>query len=109
MYVIFFFSSRIRHTRCALVTGVQTFALPICGVYGCRHGTACPGFVDKERSHTHRARFKEKQALVSLSPTGEILAGRVRRDAIQAGEEIRAQRPDQHGKASGREREWQYV
>src|SRR3546814_3818487 len=25
----FFFSSRRRHTRCALVTGVQTFALPI--------------------------------------------------------------------------------
>src|SRR3546814_16744480 len=30
----FFFSSRRRHTRCALVTGVQTCALPIC------HGAA---------------------------------------------------------------------
>src|SRR3546814_67667 len=29
MFVIFFFSSRRRHTRCALVTGVQTCALPI--------------------------------------------------------------------------------
>src|SRR3546814_13526025 len=32
-YVIssgFYFSSRRRHTRCALVTGVQTCALPIC-------------------------------------------------------------------------------
>src|SRR3546814_6957509 len=28
---IFFFSSRRRHTICALVTGVQTCALPICG------------------------------------------------------------------------------
>src|SRR3546814_9425594 len=28
---IFFFSSRRRHTRCALVTGVQTCALPIYG------------------------------------------------------------------------------
>src|SRR3546814_8122430 len=27
--VVFFVSSRIRHTRCALVTGVQTCALPI--------------------------------------------------------------------------------
>src|SRR3546814_9605549 len=27
----FFISSRRRHTRCALVTGVQTFALPISG------------------------------------------------------------------------------
>src|SRR3546814_5169812 len=30
LYVFFFFSSRRRHTRCALVTGVQTCALPIC-------------------------------------------------------------------------------
>src|SRR3546814_8937029 len=29
---VFFFSSRRRHTRCALVTGVQTCALPICMV-----------------------------------------------------------------------------
>src|SRR3546814_17090594 len=29
LFVLFFFSSRRRHTRCALVTGVQTSALPI--------------------------------------------------------------------------------
>src|SRR3546814_512832 len=29
-FISFFFSSRRRHTRCALVTGVQTCALPIC-------------------------------------------------------------------------------
>src|SRR3546814_7526341 len=36
---LFFFSSRRRHTRCALVTGVQTCALPICSatVYGPAH------------------------------------------------------------------------
>src|SRR3546814_3982779 len=33
---MFFFSSRRRHTRCALVTGVQTCALPI-------YGTPRPG------------------------------------------------------------------
>src|SRR3546814_1124039 len=32
MCVVFFFSSRRRHTRCALVTGVQTCALPICEI-----------------------------------------------------------------------------
>src|SRR3546814_6266697 len=31
---VFFFSSRRRHTRCALVTGVQTCALPICLLVG---------------------------------------------------------------------------
>src|SRR3546814_15207900 len=32
--MIFFFSSRRRHTRCALVTGVQTCALPISDAAG---------------------------------------------------------------------------
>src|SRR3546814_9783236 len=37
----FFFSSRRRHTRCALVTGVQTCALPICAeVVGGNQGGA---------------------------------------------------------------------
>src|SRR3546814_3534981 len=36
----FFFSSRRRHTSCALVTGVQTCALPICVVAG-RKVQAC--------------------------------------------------------------------
>src|SRR3546814_20877278 len=31
---VFFFSSRRRHTRCALVTGVQTCALPISALCG---------------------------------------------------------------------------
>src|SRR3546814_6223444 len=31
---VFFFSSRRRHTSCALVTGVQTCALPICAETG---------------------------------------------------------------------------
>src|SRR3546814_2307004 len=31
---MFFFSSRRRHTRCALVTGVQTCALPILALGG---------------------------------------------------------------------------
>src|SRR3546814_20993334 len=30
MFHLFFVASRRRHTRCALVTGVQTCALPIC-------------------------------------------------------------------------------
>src|SRR3546814_14753987 len=34
VFVCFFFSSRRRHTRCALVTGVQTCALPISGLVG---------------------------------------------------------------------------
>src|SRR3546814_5933757 len=35
-FCVFFFSSRRRHTRCALVTGVQTCALPICRFFKTR-------------------------------------------------------------------------
>src|SRR3546814_8842764 len=38
---VFFFSSRRRHTRCALVTGVQTCALPICPL-GSYEAHECP-------------------------------------------------------------------
>src|SRR3546814_14447343 len=37
--LLFFFSSRRRHTRCALVTGVQTCALPIYLERGLADGT----------------------------------------------------------------------
>src|SRR3546814_2820703 len=36
--IVFFFSGRRRHTRCALVTGVQTCALPILQDAGARIG-----------------------------------------------------------------------
>src|SRR3546814_5161194 len=39
----FFFSSRRRHTRCALVTGVQTCALPISDDYLALHASAYLG------------------------------------------------------------------
>src|SRR3546814_7022612 len=40
--MFFFFSSRRRHTRCALVTGVQTCALPISSTSARPHGRRSP-------------------------------------------------------------------
>src|SRR3546814_4454371 len=48
--MLFFFSSRRRHTRCAVVTGVQTCALPISGL------TPSP-------------------ACLAVAPTGEVFVG----------------------------------
>src|SRR3546814_14681448 len=47
----FFFSSRRRHTRCALVTGVQTCALPISAnrTAGCVRFAATPDRRGKQR------------------------------------------------------------
>src|SRR3546814_10135026 len=41
-FIILLFSSRRRHTRCALVTGVQTCALPIWGGVGPDGGEPFP-------------------------------------------------------------------
>src|SRR3546814_10781229 len=46
-FCCFFFASRRRHTRCALVTGVQTCALPIC--YGIPVLVGREGLHDKLR------------------------------------------------------------
>src|SRR3546814_5201780 len=83
----FFFSSRRRHTRCALVTGVQTCALPI--------------------SNTARAGDQITQRNLDIQPTITIRPGApvrvlVTRDLILAPwREI--------GRASCRERVCQYV
>src|SRR3546814_6836061 len=63
--VFFFFSSRIRHTRCALVTGVQTCALPIWRAGGEKtyariggqlpdHRAAVDGAADRHRADRRR-------------------------------------------------------
>src|SRR3546814_5856670 len=45
---LFFFSSRRRHTRCALVTGVQTCALPIWILHLARIGYARVSTTDQD-------------------------------------------------------------
>src|SRR3546814_4833413 len=61
IYVLFcfFFSSRRRHTRCALVTGVQTCALPICRPQGTHQ---------KTRSDRQRGGFVIKVAYMCINP-----------------------------------------
>src|SRR3546814_10546983 len=53
--VYFFFSSRRRHTRCALVTGVQTCALPIFDY--ARHERTKEGSLMSLRSRASRPRL----------------------------------------------------
>src|SRR3546814_6052167 len=57
-YFCFFFSSRRRHTRCALVTGVQTCALPISQVIGKYKKNVWPfrkGLLFLTRGHCQRS------------------------------------------------------
>src|SRR3546814_5074886 len=73
MLFLFFFSSRRRHTRCALVTGVQTCALPIWRAF---LGAAAVGRSPRGNDRL----FREAAPQIQL---GEIrLGGLVRRPAI---------------------------
>src|SRR3546814_4284698 len=100
--LLFFFSSRRRHTRCALVTGVQTCALPISGR---------PGADEEEASHQLRC--------VKRNLLGDEAAERETED-IHLAEIKRAYEGDdigrqpwhgvgRIGRASCRERVCQYV
>src|SRR3546814_6584969 len=53
--LVFFFSSRRRHTRCALVTGVQTCALPISN-----HRSAAMGEPDPDIAGQQLRKFQKE-------------------------------------------------
>src|SRR3546814_10689569 len=55
IFAYFFFSSRRRHTRCALVTGVQTCALPILGPFRFDRGEQRPAARDRRRAGAGRS------------------------------------------------------
>src|SRR3546814_10013558 len=110
-FLAFFFSSRRRHTRCALVTGVQTCALPI-SVY---HG---PDGLVRIARRTHRlaailaAALRKRGVEVggdffdTLHVTG-VDAAAIHARAAEAG--INLRRIDEIGRASWRERVCTYV
>src|SRR3546814_11071588 len=78
----FFFSSRRRHTRCALVTGVQTCALPISIMEFERRINLCQPFSHGEdRRHAYAAREQNASACIALElervarlPDGKVVA-----------------------------------
>src|SRR3546814_3531591 len=103
MYVLhlcLFVSSRIRHTRCALVTGVQTCALPI-----------WPGIEDlvKPPAETPAIAFVDKMLVIAAEHEcappvlPAALLGHQRAPGRAAGS------LDEIGRASWRERVCQYV
>src|SRR3546814_3713929 len=71
--MFFFFSSRRRHTRCALVTGVQTCALPICHRKACKP-PARRG-ADRRRQDPFCRRRRHRPVLRRLAALTGLLAG----------------------------------
>src|SRR3546814_10884166 len=64
--IFFFFSSRRRHTRCALVTGVQTCALPI-------SQPALSATIRKLEEMLNVRLFDRTTRQIALTPEGEEL------------------------------------
>src|SRR3546814_625992 len=76
--LVFFFSSRRRHTRCALVTGVQTCALPISSkpvLYVCNveEASAASGNAHSARVFEKAAADGAKAVVISAAIEAEIV------------------------------------
>src|SRR3546814_6805376 len=91
---LFFLSSRRRHTRCALVTGVQTCALPI---YSFKHFMAYKNAIMADDEIMYQS-FNRALALGAM-PTVHA----------ENGELVYQLQRKQIGRASGRERVFPYV
>src|SRR3546814_2271583 len=88
----FFFSSRRRHTRCALVTGVQTCALPIWPFLNVdRKGTHDPKAIRKldDEGFAAITGLRRGRTLVTLAPevTDEKRIGQLRSEERRVGKE----------------------
>src|SRR3546814_6424148 len=92
----FFFTCRSRHPRCALVTGVQTCALPI-------SSNASP------RSHAREIFTSRAFASLSNAESSEILVARRVREGVALSAKPFGFCIGQIGRAACRERECQYV
>src|SRR3546814_4020696 len=131
MWFLFCFSSRRRHTRCALVTGVQTCALPISsrrlGIsleeisqeFGISHRTAqrmtsalednFANVVVREDDDRRRRWRIESPVPDRLQPRQENTIEALEIAARAARDEKRLRHPHEIGRASGRERGCQDV
>src|SRR3546814_19586132 len=85
MFVFFFFSSRRRHTRCALVTGVQTCALPIAVTSSTATGSAAAVC-------NRRRRLTLSPWRLAISSAYSTPSAAVRRTAGPGGAPLRADR-----------------
>src|SRR3546814_16730643 len=101
---VVFFSSRRRHTRCALVTGVQTCALPIFLLEGLLDDLGAPWRREARlhveqlaAQHLQEARPRAEDLQEDLDLAGDLLPLLSDLVALQAGQALQAplqDRPD---------------
>src|SRR3546814_6722524 len=89
-FFCFFFSSRRRHTRCALVTGVQTCALPIFFIYR-RHFSLLHLTPEKQMSAPSSDARHSAGSETSTSPTCRIANSSGTRPPSPASDRVRSE------------------
>src|SRR3546814_4497731 len=109
MILWFFFSSRRRHTRCALVTGVQTCALPILPY------AKVPAFMVRLTERESFSRLALQFAILTAVRSGEVRGTAWEEFDLDEklwtipAARMKAAREHEIGRASCRERVCQYV
>src|SRR3546814_2178439 len=88
----FYFSSKVRHTMCALVTGVQTCALPICRLscLASREALDTLALIERGGPYPHRqdgGTFQNRERLLPAQPRGYYREYTVRTPGSQIGRE----------------------
>src|SRR3546814_10864704 len=91
--LFFFFSSRRRHTRCALVTGVQTCALPIYVVTDIGKLVRFADLHDPECPEVKTRQFRKWLAALGMNPGALAVGNPAARLGVEEGRMIRAPRP----------------
>src|SRR3546814_17910198 len=97
----FFFSSTRRHTRCALVTGVQTCALPIChstiltGNHPAHTGIVANNYFDLDAARADKRLYcAEDETVQGTSSKGDQYAPSAKHLIVQTLGELLTDRED---------------
>src|SRR3546814_3360054 len=101
-FFFFFFQSRRRHTSCALVTGVQTCALPIYHLRGIRR-RECPA---PARPHRHRLATEARRRSGDRQHRRADPRSHPRPEKHRAGPPCRSARPGRRAGGGNRRRDF---
>src|SRR3546814_8792191 len=110
--IVFFFASRRRHTRCALVTGVQTCALPILKLKATAVAAVAPARAEvamNQPDSTSRPRPDTAVTMASSRPNAILRrCDRARRRMVCSGLRSEERRVGEECVSKRRSRWWPY-
>src|SRR3546814_5650316 len=109
--MLFFFSSRRRHTRCALVTGVHTCALPIFLIVGPNGKFVLQGIVPDKLGRGEELEHQVNHASIFLAPRKVVSEVEIKDSFASLNRELRSEerRVGKECVSTGSSRWWAYI